>query len=227
MKPGQILRRWWQKMVWGEYASHHEMYRDALAECCADAERHSRFFGPPPESKRFQAPERLAAPAFMKTTPYLVQWDKADWQFTDIRLMRWAAVFIELARERNVPLYVHCAYRSRAEQGKLVAAGRSKAAWPKSAHNIGEAVDIVHGVFHWEMTRDEWRWLHVLGQEALRRVNAELPKDRKLKLTWGGSWRFYDPAHWEIEDYRARTREVREGPAIRWTPRAILRAVRL
>ena len=231
MIAGQVCRRWWQKLCGGAHASPSDLYRDASSEVSSEDEKFSRFFGYPRDTGRFEAPRRLAAPGFFRTNALLLQWQRADWQFTDPRLKEWSARFIELARKRGIPLYVHCAYRNRAEQTKLLVAKRTKAAYPRSAHNIGEAVDIVHGVFHWEMSPDEWRYLFVLGQEALRLTNEGRPKAEKLELNWGGDdgtpqdkfrW---DPAHWEIADYRTRIREVREGPPVRLTPRGILRMV--
>ena len=107
----------------------------------------------------------------------------------------------------------------------MVRLGRSRTHWPNSAHNIGEAVDIVHGVFHWDMTPQEWAMIATLGRLCLDRFNAGRPKDAQLRLTWGGDWRSpWDPAHWEIRDYRQRSRMVQMGEPVRRTPRGILRS---
>lgn len=215
---------WWQRLVGGRIASPQDLFRAAHSEKMVEGERYSRFLGVPRESGKFEAPRRLAAPGFFHSNTLLLQWERADWQYVDIRLCEWSARLIELARKRNIPLYVHCAFRTRSVQERAVAEGRSKAKWPRSAHNIGEAVDIVHGVFGWEMSPQEWEYIHVLGQEALRLVNEGVRKDRKLELVWGGKFRtLYDPAHWEIADYRQRMREIKEGPPIRRTPRGMLR----
>lgn len=224
---------WLAKWMGGGYASHHHMMSDAFLEDASPSETKSRFFGAPEDTKSFTAPQRLKAPAFMRTNGYLSQWYRADWQYTDLRLKRWAALTIELARARGIPLYVHCAFRTREESDRLFQEKRSKVNWPNSAHNIGEAIDLVHGVFHWEMTPQEWAFVHRIGQEALRRLNASLDKNSKLHLNWGGNdgtktdtfrW---DPAHWEISDYRKRTRRLPPSPTIRETPRAILRQLKL
>lgn len=183
-----------------------------------------RFFGPPDDIPGvWNAPERLKAPNFISSTGHLSQWDRADWAYVDLRLAYWAALFQEAARKRGIPLYVHCALRDKATQDAHYAKGTSKVRYPHSAHNIGEAVDIVHGLYHWDMSRQEWALLGVLGKLALERVNAQLPKDRKLHLTWGGDWQsFWDPAHWEISDYRARTRVLPPHEPMRRTPRYLL-----
>lgn len=182
-----------------------------------------RFFGAPDDVKGvWDAPERLKAPNFLRSTGHEQQHLRADWAYVDLRLAYWAAHFIAQARKRHIPLYVHCALRDKATQDAHFAKGVSKARYPRSAHNIGEAVDIVHGLFHWEMSRQEWSLLGVLGKLSLERVNAMLPRARKLALTWGGDWKFWDPAHWEISDYRARTRGLSPHEPMRRTPRYLL-----
>lgn len=223
MKPGQVMTRWWQDLCGGRLTTPLSIRQAALRERRDSASAQDAFFGRM-EEKTWTAPERLKAPRFMGTNANLLQWDRADWQYTDPRLMRWAALFIEYARKRSIPLYVHSAFRTEEEQRDLVRRGVSRTPYPTSAHNIGEAVDIVHGVYHWEMTRQEWAMLGVLGERALDRINAGARKADRLHLTWGGNWpRFWDPAHWEITDYRSRVREIRAGPPVRHTPRRILR----
>lgn len=227
MKPGQRLCEWWQRYCAGARWSSRQLYAEAHG---ADPLPPSRFFALPPDDPgggAWTAPERLRAPTFINSTGHLSQHDRADWRGVDRRLQYWAALFVEYARQRGVPLYVQCALRNRAAQEAARSRGYSRAAYGRSAHNIGEAVDIVHGLFHWDMTRDEWRLLHVLGLRALDRVNAQLPRDRRLALTWGGDFKsLYDPAHWEITDYRARLRPLPDGEPVRQTPRRILSEAR-
>lgn len=223
MKPGQVLTRWWQEYVLGRLLTPQDICACARAEALDPAKSSDRFFGIPVDSPTWDVPVRLQAPSFIGSTPQLKQFDRADWLHVDHRLMYWSALFQEMAKKRGIPLYVHSALRGKAEQDRAVAAGNSKAAYPSSAHNIGEAVDIVHGVFHWEMSRQEWALLHVLGRLALERVNARLNKDDKLSLTWGGDFKsLYDPAHWEITDFRTRRRALPDAPPVRATPKAIL-----
>lgn len=225
MKPGQVLNKWWQDYVAGRLTTPQDLFRASREEIPDPAQAHDRLLETPADD-RWEAPERLKAPGWLHSTNYVRQSERADWNHADPRLMRWAALVVELARKREIPLYVHCCLRDEAEQNRLAAAGNSKVRYPNSAHNIAEAVDIVHGVFHWDMTPQEWRLIHVLGLLALDRINATLPKARKLALTWGGNWSFYDPAHWEISDYRSRVRRLPAGPPVRYTPRAILERVR-
>jgi len=223
MKPGQVVARWWQWLVQGRLRSPQDLVAAAQAEFHDGSRAEDAFFERQVDGFDWSAPERLKAPGFMTSTSFLRQWDKADWQYVDGRLMRFSALLIEAARKRGIPLYVHGAFRTQAEQEAAFKAGNSKVRWPNGAHCIGEAVDIVHGVLHWDMTRQEWDMIHQLGLRVLDRMNAGVRKDDRLHLTWGGDWRFYDPAHWEISDYRSRTRPIQAGPPIRRTPRAILR----
>lgn len=240
MKSGQRLTRWWQEYVLGQLTTPRHIFRSALSEIPDQAQASDRFFTEPTDGPFWVAPERLKAPSYWYAPGYLTQCDKADWQQVDRRLMRWSAIFIELARKRGIPLYTHCAFRTEAEQAKASSGGNSKAAYPRSAHNIGEAVDIVHGVYHWTMTEKEWSLLHVLGLRALDLVNAQLlakpsknkdgtfNNDAKLSLTWGGTFKgLYDPAHWEITDYRNRIQRLPVGSPVRYTPRKILGDIKL
>lgn len=204
------LKKWWQDYVEGRLRSPQDIVAAAYQEAAGPADGHDRFFGPPPDDG-WQAPERLKAPNHFRTSSYLRQLDRADWSFCDPRLTVWAAYVQKLAQARDIPLYVHTALRSKAVQNQHVRDGTSKAKYPLSAHNIGEAVDLVHGTYHWDMSRQEWAMIHTLGRLALDRVNSRLAAADWLSLTWGGHFKtLYDPAHWEISDYRHRTRELPE-----------------
>lgn len=243
MKPGQRLTRWWQRVVLGELATPQDICAAALQEEPSAAQAGDRFFQTPDDGLVWDIPKRLSvAPSFFTGLTYLRQSERADWQHANPALQRWAALFIEYARKRGVPLYVHCCFRGEAEQNEANQKGNSKAPYPRSAHNIAEAVDIVHSVYHWDLTPKEWQFLQVLAQLALNRVNATLPSgpiyneqgqrvgwsQPKLALVWGGTFTsIYDPAHWEVADYRNRTRRLAAGPPLRQTPRHILARVKL
>ncbi len=226
MKPGQYIARWFQQYVLGGFTPQ-DIFLVSRAENPDVAFASDRFFGIPLDVDRWDAPRRLSAPSVFTGEPYLRQGHLADWQHVDLRIMRWSALFIEYARKRAIPLYVHSAFRTEAEQVALIARGVTRAPYPRSPHNIGCAVDIVHSVFHWDLTSREWQLLHVLGLLALDRINSTLPVSAKLELIWGGSFKgLYDPAHWEITDFRSRIERLPVGLPIRSTPRAILAKVK-
>lgn len=230
MKPGQVITQWFQDLAAGRLRTPQSIVAASRAENIDPALSlvADRFFNEPQDGFYWDAPKRLAAPNFILSEAHIRQGERADWQHCDRRLMRWASVFVELARKRGIPLYVHCAFRTEAEQADMINRGVSRARYPHSAHNVGEAVDIVHGVYHWTLTKQEWALLHLLGRRALDLVNRDLPKARRLDLNWGGEFRsLYDPAHWEISDYRSRVQRLPVGPPVRLMPRKILSTVRL
>ena len=216
------IKKWWQDFVEGRLRTPQDIRRAALNDSPDPAQSYMRVVNDLPSDDGWHAPKRLQAPNFILSDAHARQWGKADYQQTDPRLMLWGAIYTELARKRGIPLYVHCAFRDEAEQNSVNHVGNSKARYPRSPHNIGEALDVVHGVYHWTMTQQEWSLLHLLGLRALDLLNARLKKPEQIGLVWGGSWSFYDPAHWEISDYRARIKRLPVLDSVHLTPRAIL-----
>lgn len=214
---------WWSRYLAGEFKTPQELVAAAYSEIGGHLTPTQIFFEETPEEMNSTpGPDRLKAPAWFLNPASLRQQQRADWSFADRRLMAWAAIFQDMARKRSIPLYVHTCLRTEAEQNALVKAGNSKAKYPNSAHNIAEAVDIVHGVFQWNMEPEEWKFLNVLGNLALDRVNRQLAASNKLILEWGGNWSFYDPAHWEIKDYRQRVCKLPAVDPVRRTPTQVL-----
>lgn len=225
MKPGQVITQWWQEYVLGRLRSPQDIIRAARAE--APDRYEDRFTTEPQETDVWDIPERLKAEAFIRSEAYARQSMRADWQQVDHRLRQFAARVCIAARARGIPVYVHSAFRTKDEQSALLDRRVTKVGWPRSAHNIGEAVDIVHGVYHWELRKDEWLFIHHLAQEVLRKMNAGVPKEKRLHLNWGGddgtngdTFR-WDPAHWEIYDYRTRLRALPEGVPVFMSPARI------
>lgn len=226
MIKGPAIVQWMQDLMAGRLRTPQAIVAASRAENPDAATFDNYFFVDRQDGPTWDVPQRLKAPQHILSDAGIRQWDRADYQHCNVDLVRWSAILIELARRRGIPLYVHCAFRTKEEQERVNASGNSKAAWPRSAHNIGEAVDVVHGVYHWTLTKQEWAFIHLLGLRALDLLNAGRKKDERLTLTWGGGWSFYDPAHWEIADYRNRIRKLETGKPLRRTPRFILRDVR-
>jgi len=222
MKPGQRLSRWWQLLVGGRLRTPQDLMAAVRAEN-PDAYE-DRFTTPPQDDEKWTVPARLAKPNFLASSAYAAQQQRADWQQCDPRMRLFAARLVRRAGELDVPLFVQCAFRTKDEQDRLHREGFTKAVWPNGAHNIGEAVDIIHGVYGWELTEKEWLFIHYLGEDELRKLNAKLPAARKLRLNWGGddqtkTDRFrWDPAHWEVRDYRERIRQVTVGDPVHMSP---------
>lgn len=97
-------------------------------------------------------------------------------------------------RKLGVPMFTHCLLRSDVDQTALYARGLSKARAGESPHNYGLAADIVHGTKAWDLTRKQWDLVGHIGNEVARQIGVE--------FEWGGDWKFYDPAHWELANWR-------------------------
>ena len=95
---------------------------------------------------------------------------------------------------RGIPLYAFEFYRSNVRQDRLREMGVSKAAAEQSPHNWGCAVDMVHSTLYWDLTPKQWAVIGAIGKEVARKL--------KIKVVWGGDWKFYDPAHWELAHWR-------------------------
>lgn len=109
-------------------------------------------------------------------------------------ILDFAGAMSKECEKRGIPMFVHTAFRGRREQEKVHDLGHSKARFGQSPHNFGMAVDIVHYARFWELTRKEWAVIGLIGKEVARR--------RNIKIVWGGDWKFYDPAHWELAEWR-------------------------
>lgn len=226
MRPGQRLTSWWQDLIAGRLRTPQAIYAASRLENIEPTE--DRFTQDPVDNPEWDVPKRLRAVSFMAGPSYASQLQRADWRHADSRLRLLFARVVVRAGKLGIPLYVHCSYRGKDEQNRLRLEGKSKVGYPFSAHNIGEAVDLVHGVFHWNLTGKEWQFLYHLVTDELRKLNATLPRDRKLSLNWGGDdgtdtdgfrW---DPAHWEIADYRKRRRALPNAAPVHLMPAAII-----
>lgn len=153
---------------------------------------------------------------FFGSEYYMRLHERADWQGSPaaLRLFTWR--FMRALRARGLPFYVHTCYRNPDIQMSLHAHGRTQV--KSGAHQRACAVDIVSAIDHWEIPDELWHYLGTLGDEVAR--STFLGKDMNgdpLKIEWGGRWDFYDPAHWQLSDWRARA-TVTEAEPIRVSP---------
>lgn len=133
---------------------------------------------------------------FVHGAKYKEQQTRVSPQGCDPQLFHFAQTMVKRFAAMGIPLFVHCYVRSGAEQDRLKAAGRSKAAAGQSPHQGGFAVDIIHGVAGWNLDKKQWALIGSVGKS--------IAKGHNLHLVWGGDWNFYDPAHWELRDWRKR-----------------------
>lgn len=100
---------------------------------------------------------------------------------------------------RNISVLAFEMLRSDERQNALYADGKSKAKAGQSPHQYGCAVDIVHARKYWNLSKKEWDIIGSIGKEVARK--------RHIKIEWGGDWDFYDPAHWQLKNWRLRKDE--------------------
>lgn len=134
--------------------------------------------------------------AVVRSLRYRRREHSVSWEGTDADMTRFQTAFIKELKARGMPFFVHALYRNKADQDRMYRNAVSKAKWGQSAHNFGMAADIVHFGRYWDLTRKEWEVIGLIGKEVARRTN--------IKIEWGGDWSFYDPAHWELADWRDR-----------------------
>lgn len=151
---------------------------------------------------------RLTFPSVMTATHVLRRHDAADWSNVDIGLMRFAARFIERARNRGIPLYVRRAFVPPTNE-------------VRDPYCEGRAVAIEHTEYTSLLTSEEWGYLAKLGHDALFAYNRSVLKKHRLDIVWAGPTR---PWEWTLNGWRfLRPPELLEGPQQRHTPRYILR----
>lgn len=106
-------------------------------------------------------------------------------------------------RKQGVPLFCLCLWRGEGDQTAAYVRGNSKAKWGQSPHNYGMAVDIIHGVRGYDIDTKSWALLGHIGKE--------ISVQSGIAITWGGDWKFYDPAHWELAQWKSQTQERKPG----------------
>lgn len=130
---------------------------------------------------------------FLKSSRYRAQQWRADRIGAHNNILVFEKAFIRRFEKLGVPMFAHNMVRSEATQRRLYVQGVTKAPAGRSPHNHGKAVDLVHGIRAWDVPRPCWNLIGHVGKE----VAAQLG----IKLVWGGDWQFYDPAHWELDDW--------------------------
>lgn len=132
--------------------------------------------------------------SFLRSERYQQQQWRANRLGALPKLVEFEGKLVKRMRALGVPMFAHNMIRSAAEQEKLLRDGVSRAGGGQSAHNYGLAVDIVHSARGWDLKAKEWALIGHVGKEVAKACG--------VKVEWGGDWNFYDPAHWEVEDWR-------------------------
>lgn len=143
---------------------------------------------------------------FCRTSRYRGQQVRADREGVYRRpdgfapILEFEGAFVRDCRRRGIPVFAHCVMRTAQEQQAMFDRGVTKARPGQSAHEYGMAVDIIHSVHGWAISKESWRILGHIGCEVAARIG--------VKVEWGGEWDFYDPAHWQLKGWREIVREV-------------------
>lgn len=109
-------------------------------------------------------------------------------------VLEFERLFIKRMAKAGVPMFASEFVRTRERQNDLYALGNTRARAGQSPHQYGLAVDIVHSVKGWDMDRKAWA--------LCAHVGRELATQYGFKMEWGGDWKFYDPAHWQLIDWK-------------------------
>lgn len=208
---------WWQQLVAGILDTPQKI----MAAVRGEKPQEDRFFGAPKDALHFSAPARLANASYIRSTAHLKQWDRADWQGVDPRIAFFAGKLQLKLQNMGIPVYIHTAYRTRAEQDDAYKRGNSKLQGDRTAHRVGGAIDLVHGNFHWEMSKQEWEFIGKVGKEVHCLIQQSLPKDDRFEIVWGGDWSFWDPAHWELKEWKTLP-IVKDSDPVRYTPKNLV-----
>jgi hypothetical protein len=138
----------------------------------------------------------IANRQFCQGVKYSEQQMRADRDGAHPEIIEFGRLLVKRMRRLDVPMFESTMWRTMDDQQAAYVMGHSSAKPGQSAHNYGCAVDVIHGVKGWDLTRQEWS---IIGH-----VGKELAAQRGFKLTWGGDWkRPWDPAHWELTEWRS------------------------
>ena len=131
---------------------------------------------------------------FCQSQKYRDQQLRADRSGAHPDILEFERRLITKARKQDIPLYCHCCNRGQHEQTNLFVRGVTKARAGQSAHNYGLAIDVIHSVKAWDIDRKAWAFLGHMGKE--------ISVQSGIEVTWGGDWKFWDPSHWELRDWK-------------------------
>lgn len=159
-------------------------------------------------SKAFpMALEAMRNTAFLKSPKWQEQQLRADRHGAHDKICEFTRKLVQRAALLGVPLFPHCIVRTVEDQASAFARGVSWTPPTRPFPHRAFAVDIIHGTLGW-MDRPviPHAW------EIIGHLGIEVAKSMSIKITWGGDWdndgdsadeRKYDPAHFELSDWRA------------------------
>lgn len=111
-------------------------------------------------------------------------------------LLEFERVMVHRMKRLGIPMFASEVIRTAERQNDLYALGNSRAKGGQSPHQHGLAVDIVHSVRGWALDRKEW--------DLVIHVGFQTANSLSIKVVNGSTFTgLYDPAHWELEGWRA------------------------
>lgn len=138
---------------------------------------------------------------FIDSRKYEEQQWRAVRENAHLLILEFADAMVKRCKELGVPMYAHTIVRTPMEQAKVFAGGYSNFNGTKPYVHQHCAVDIVHGKYGWNMSKDQWKFICHIGKEV-----AQV---RQIAIVSGGDWKNpWDPAHWELAQWRERAQEV-------------------
>lgn len=138
---------------------------------------------------------------FLQTQKYEKQRWSANREGAHLLIVEFAEALEKRMAYLGVPMYVHTMVRTKQEQRRLFEGGFTNHNGDHGFAHQHCAIDLVHGQYAWNMNVDQWAVIGHIGKEVARL--------RGIDIKWGGDWkRPYDPAHWELAQWRQRAMEV-------------------
>lgn len=139
--------------------------------------------------------------AFLKRPKYQEQQWRALRAGAHPQIVEFEQAMVKHMRLLGVPMFAHCVVRTPQEQTRRFQEGNSRKNGLGAYPHRRCAVDIIHSLFAWNLSKEQW--------EIIGHCGKEVANKRGIDIVWGGSpaYGFYDPAHWELAHYREREKE--------------------
>lgn len=152
---------------------------------------------PPDGAKWADQLRGMADRPFLANSKWKEQQKRADRAGVHPDIVEFDRSMVKRMAELGVPMFCSEMMRSPERQNMLFDTGMSKATAGNSAHQYGCALDLIHSKKGWEMTRQQWLVVGQVGQDLIKQKGFAI-----VSLAWGGDWQFYDPAHWQVANWR-------------------------
>lgn len=147
--------------------------------------------------------QALSDPEYLRSEVYQEQQWRAVREGAHPLILKFEKAFIKRLREIGIPMFPHCIVRTPEVQARAYMEKRSKAHPAEGYPHQRCAVDVIHSKYGWEMSVDQWAVIGHIGKEVAHMLG--------IAMEWGGDWpTLYDPAHWQLANWRERAKEPPE-----------------